>query len=92
MRCTTFPSPVTQKLTDLRGNLSLNMAERWTWEGGFKKELNEGFSAKIFQLTGYDPKYYFILYLIQSMAFILGMNEKKSFLNFRRKALIRERP
>jgi hypothetical protein len=38
--------------------------------GGFKKELNEGFSAKML-LTGYDPIHYCILYLIQSLAFIL---------------------
>jgi hypothetical protein len=42
-------------------------------------ELNEGFSAKIFQLTGYDPIHYFILDLIQSLAVILGMNEKNPF-------------
>jgi hypothetical protein len=63
------------------------MAERLTWEGGFKKELNEGFSAKIFQLTGYDPIHYLILDLIQSLAFILGMNEKKSFFQFSKKRL-----
>ncbi len=44
--------------------------------GGFKKELNEGFSAEIFQLTGYDPIHYFIFYLIQSLAFILRMKKK----------------